>query len=284
MFNQMLKMALAFVSAVAISVPAWADHAWSNYHWARTTASFDLTVVNSTTSDWDDYVSAAVADWSVPTGPNPDMLNLVEDTDGSTSSRVRRQCKGPNGKVRICNLAYGFNGWLGIAGITLDADGHITKGYTKLNDSYFSADYYNNPAWKQSVTCQELGHNIGLGHQDEDFNNESLYSCMDYQDPPHEYPDDHDYQELASIYSHTDGYDSYSGGSDSGGDSGGVCNAPPGKGCNKAGLADSNRDIGWGVSIGRRGHSETFMRIDPDGTRHITHVLWVDGHDDEHNH
>jgi hypothetical protein len=32
------------------------------------------------------------------------------------------------------------------------------------------------------------------------------------------------------------------------------------------------------MSLGRRGQSETFMRIDPDGTRHITHVLWVLGH------
>jgi hypothetical protein len=280
----MLKTALALVSAVAISVPAWADHAWSNYHWARTTTSFDLTIVNSTTSDWDGYVSAAITDPTMPDWSDADSLNVVEDPDGPTSSRVRRKCQGPSGKIRICNLAYGFNGWLGIAGISVDADGHITTGYTKLNDSYFSADYYNTDGWKQSVACQELGHNIGLGHQDENFDNESLLSCMDYQDPPYAYPNYHDYQELASIYAHRDTTDSYSGGSDSGGDSGGVCNAPPGKGCNKSGLPDSNRDIGWGVSMGRRGHSEMFMRIDPDGTRHITHVLWVDGHDDEHSH
>ncbi len=94
---------------------------------------------------------------------------MIEEL-GSTSNRVRRKCNPPGGQLRICNLAYGNNGWLGIAGITVDSGGHITKGYTKLNDTYFNTAYYDQPAWKQSVTCQELGHDVGLGHQDEDFN------------------------------------------------------------------------------------------------------------------
>jgi hypothetical protein len=209
MFSRIVKTALFSVSAVALSVPSWAAHSWNDYHWARTTPSFGLTIVNSTTSDWDGYVSAAIGDWSAV-----EVLNMVEDADGPTSSRVRRQCKGPNGKVRICNLAYGFNGWLGIAGITVDANGHITSGYTKLNDSYFNAEYYDKDDWKQSVTCQELGHNVGLGHQDEDFGNTSLLSCMDYQDPPYEHPNTHDFEQLESIYDHIDASDSYA--SDSG--------------------------------------------------------------------
>ncbi len=31
-------------------------------------------------------------------------------------------------------------------------------------------------------------------------------------------------------------------------------------------------------TLGRRGNSETFLRIDPDGTRHLTHVRWIDEH------
>jgi hypothetical protein len=106
--------------------------------------------------------------------------------------------------LRICNLAYGQNGWLGVAGISIDINGHITTGYTKLNDSYFSWDFYNQDDWKQSVTCQELGHNVGLDHQDENFNNQSLFSCMDYQNPPYEYPNGHDYDQLEAIYDHID--------------------------------------------------------------------------------
>ena len=248
---------------------AFADNAWGSYQWARTTATFDLTIVNSTTSDWDSYVYWATYDWSQSA-----VLNMVEDPSGATSKKVRRRCKAPSGQVRICNLAYGQNGWLGLAGISIDTNGHIISGYTKLNDSYFSWDYYNTDAWKQSVACQELGHNVGLDHQDANFNNASLFSCMDYQDPPFESPNPHDYDQLAAIYGHLDSYNSYSGGESGGGGSGGSCNAPPGKGCNKSGVGN-NGDIGWGMSLGRRGQSETFIRIDPDSTRHITHVIWV---------
>lgn len=251
-----------------------ADHSWGNYHWARTTSSFDLTIINSTTSDWDPYVTQAVSDWSAS-----GVLNMAEDGSGDTSSRTRRHCRGGDGTVRICNLEYGNNGWLGVAGISIDPNGHITTGYTKLNDTYFSLDYYNNFNWKQSVACQELGHNVGLDHQDEDFDNDSLFSCMDYQDPPYEYPNNHDYQQLESIYGHLDAYDSYAGsdGGDGGGDDGGGngCNAPPGKGCNKSG---PNGAVGWGASLGRRGNTETFIRIDPDGTTHLTHVIWAAGY------
>lgn len=259
--------------AMAVAAPgASADHSWGNYHWARTTASFDLTVINSTTAEWDSFVSAAATDWSRST-----VVSLVEDLTGDTSSKTRRQCRGGDGTVRICNLEYGNTGWLGIAGISIDSNGHITTGYTKLNDTYYyPGSYYDNYDWKQSVTCQELGHNLGLGHQDENFNNTSLQTCMDYQNPPWPKTNGHDMDQLEAIYDHQDSYDSYASGGGSGADPDpGVCNSPPGKGCNKAGFAG---EIGWGASLGRRGNAETFIRIDPDGTMHLTHVTWAIGY------
>lgn len=275
-----MKKLIAALGAIVLCGSAIADHSWGNYHWARTTSSFDLVIINSTTSTWDPYVAVAVGDWS-----QSGVLNMIEDPNGDTASKTRRRCKGGTGTVRICNLAYGNTGWLGIAGISLDANNHITTGYTKLNDTYYgSGSYYDTPAWRQSVTCQELGHNVGLGHQDEDFNQASSTSCMEYQDPPFAAPDGHDYDQLDTIYRHTDSYDSYagsggSGGGGGGGDGGGNdgCKAPPGVGCNKA-RPTSNADIGWGMSLGRRGQQETFMRIDPDGTRHVTFVTWAKGH------
>lgn len=266
----MKKLIAAGAAAVLFSSASLADHSWADYHWARTAGSFDLQIINSTTSDWDTFVTQAASDWTFSS-----KLNMIEDINGDTSNKTRRRCNGPAGQVRICNLAYGNTGWLGIAGISLDSNGHITTGYTKLNDTYFRDPYYDNAQWKQSVTCQELGHNVGLGHQDEDFNNQSLFTCMDYQDPPYEYPNAHDHQQLDAIYGHTDSYDSYDNGGSTGG---GNCNAPPGKGCNKADANRINGDIGWGRSLGRRGQSEVFIRIDPDGTRHLTHVTWAIGH------
>jgi hypothetical protein len=280
--KKFLSAASIVFAASLLTSTTNADNSWGSYHWARTSSSFDLTVVNSTTSEWDSYVGVAISDWSRST-----KLTMVEDPYGSTSKKDRRQCKGPSGQIRICNLAYGQTGWLGIAGISIDANNHITKGYTKLNDTYFSMIFYNNFSWKQSVTCQELGHNVGLHHQDQDFNNDPLLdllgvgSCMDYQNPPFAQPNTHDYAQLETIYDdHLDTDNSYaSGGSGGGGGGdGGGCNAPKGKGCNKSGVGENNGDIGWGMSLGRRGQLETFIRIDRDGTRHVTHVIWAIGH------
>lgn len=263
----MKRIITVILGTLLLPALSFANHSWNDYHWARNSASFNLTLINSTTSDWDPYVAQAVLDWSAST-----KVNLVQDLTGSSNTKERRQCRSIEGQLRICNLAYGNNGWLGIAGISIDSSGHITTGYTKLNDSYFADPFYDN-AWKQSVTCQELGHNLGLAHQDENFNNASLFSCMDYQSPPFEYPNNHDYDQLVNIYTHLDSYNSYSGAG--GGSEPSVCNAPPGKGCNKVG---ANNDVGWGMSIGRRGNAETFIRIDNKGVRHLTHVTWAMGH------
>jgi hypothetical protein len=265
------SLLLALCAAATLGGVVLADHSWGNYHWARTTSSFNLVVVNSTTNDWDPFVTRALSDWSAS-----GKLNMGQ-TNGGTSDLDRRQCRSPEGGLRICNQAYGSNGWLGVAGISIDSRGHIVTGYTKLNDTYFTQSFYNTPAWKQSVTCQELGHNVGLDHQDENFNNTSVFSCMDYQNPPFEYPNSHDYAQLDAIYAHLDSYNSYAGG-DGGGGGGGTCNSPQGKGCNKADVGQGNGRADWGLSLGRHNGKEKFLRIDPDGTRHLTFVTWVDGH------
>jgi hypothetical protein len=256
--------ALLAVALSALPSLALGNHSWGGYHWARTSNPFNLKVGDNVTGTWDAILNTTVTDWTASS-----VLNLTKVPGGTRA----KPCKATTGRVEVCNASYGNNGWLGIAGISIDSNGHITTGYTKLNDFYFSLDYYDDPLWKQSVTCQELGHNLGLDHQDEDFDNESLNTCMDYQDPPTEDPNTHDYQQLSAIYGHLDTYDSYATGDGGGG--GGGCNAPPGKGCNKSGFAG---EVGWGASLGRRGNAETFIRIDPDGTMHLTHVTWAIGH------
>jgi hypothetical protein len=75
-----------------------------------------------------------------------------------------------------------------------------------MNDTYFNRSTYNTPAWRNLVMCQEVGHTLGLDHQDEDFNNPSLETCMDYaSDPtPNQHPNQHDYDMLELIYAHLD--------------------------------------------------------------------------------
>jgi hypothetical protein len=80
----------------------------------------------------------------------------------------------------------------------------------KINDTYFNTPQYDTPGWRNLVMCQEVGHTFGLDHQDENFNNPNLGTCMDYTSNPYgppdnEHPNQHDYDELLTIYSHLDG-------------------------------------------------------------------------------
>lgn len=187
-----------------------ADHSWDGYHWARQSNPFTLKVHDNLTSNWDPYLAEADADWDASSVLD---LNVLWN---SPLSSVKR-CSSATGVIEICNSKYGRNGWLGIAGISITGGEHITKGYTKLNDTYFNTASYNTPAWRRLVTCQEIGHDFGLDHQDETFDNTNLGSCMDYtsdpdggaggassDDPSNEHPNDHDYAQIESIYAHLD--------------------------------------------------------------------------------
>ena len=77
---------------------------------------------------------------------------------------------------------------------------------SELNDTYFNTSTYNTTAWRNLVSCQEVGHTLGLDHQDENFNNANLGTCMDYTNNPgtNQHPNQHDYDQLVTIYSHLD--------------------------------------------------------------------------------
>ena len=121
------------------------------------------------------------------------------------SGLAKKNCRPTSGRVEGCNSTYGNNGWLGLAQIWASGS-HITQGTTKMNDTYFNTQKYNTPAWRQMVMCQEVGHTFGLDHQDENFDNPNLGTCMDYTNDPstNQHPNKHDYDELALIYSHLD--------------------------------------------------------------------------------
>lgn len=194
------KSALA-IGIAALSVSAFASHTWNNYHWARTGSSFTLQVVDSNTPDWDDELNLATSQWSQSSKFD---LTVVTGTSTSTS---RKRCTAIVGKVRSCNAAYGNNGWLGLASINLDSNGHISQGTSKMNDSYASS--FASQDERRHVMCQEIGHTFGLGHTSEDGTTQN--TCMDYsQSPTSTAPNQHDYDQLAAQYSHTDSYNSYS--------------------------------------------------------------------------
>lgn len=183
------------------SLTANATHSWNNYHWARTTSSFTLQVIDSNTSNWDDELATALSQWS-----QSSKLDM-RVTSYAASKTVRRQCRAVAGKVRSCNYTYGRNGWLGLASINIDSKGHITQGTSKMNDSYSSS--FASQDERRHVMCQELGHTLGLAHTSEDGSSQG--TCMDYsQSPNSTAPNAHDYSQLLTSYGHADTYNSYS--------------------------------------------------------------------------
>ena len=195
--RRLFVTALLAVAVSALPSLALGNHSWGGYHWARQSNPFTLKVGDNLSSTWDPILNTTISDWSQST-----VLDLTK-VAGLTRPKP---CKATTGRVEVCNASYGNNGWLGIAQIWITGSTHIVQGITKVNDYYFNTPTYNTTAWRNLVMCQEVGHTLGLDHQDENFNNGNLGTCMDYTNNPgtNQHPNQHDYQQLESIYSHLD--------------------------------------------------------------------------------
>ncbi|MBI2171628.1 MAG: hypothetical protein HYU30_06365 [Chloroflexi bacterium] len=239
------------IAAVPLAVSA--TNSWGGYHWARTSNPFTLKLGDNLSSTWDPILATTSSDWSQST---------VLDTT-IVSGQAKGSCsKVTKGRVEVCNKAYGFNGWLGVAGIWVSGS-HITQGYVKVNDSYFNTATYNTTAWRNLVMCQEVGHTLGLAHQDEDFNNEPLGTCMDYtSDPtPNQHPNQHDYDQLALIYEHLDSTTTLSA-------------TAPGPGASAAAIQDGEE---WGAAVQADAHGRPnlFVKDLGGGQKKFTWVFWT---------
>lgn len=254
---------------VAAPAPAGADHSWGTYHWARTSNPFTLKVGDNVHSGWDAYLDEAIKDWHAST-----VLDLTKVRGGTTP----RQCKATGGQIEVCAERYGFNGWLGLAQIWISG-GHITQGTAKMNDSYFNTATYNTPPWRRLVMCQEIAHDFGLGHQDENFDNPNLGSCMDYArtpagPPSNEHPNAHDFDQLVAIYTTAHG----SPPTDS---TTTVGQTAAGTGPGRSDTADDegpNDPRDFGRPTGHKdgyGRDNLFERNLPDGRTLFTHVFWA---------
>ena len=269
--RQMFTKQLAVVGSLTVLLTAMpsADHAWGNYHWARSTTMLTLQTGDNVNSAWDAYLDEAMDDWNTSS-----VINLVKVNGGTRA----RQCKPTGGRIEVCNERYGNNGWLGIAQIWASGS-HITQAITKLNDTYFNTATYNTPAWRRLVTCQEIAHDFGLAHQDENFNNVNLGSCMDYtndpdggaggasnNDPSNEHPNSHDFSQLLQMYNHTDSTNTA------------TMTDPQGNGNRAAEVGGDDGPATWGrlVRSSRDGRVQIFEMDLGRGDKKITHVFWAD--------
>ncbi len=265
--KKFLSAASIVFALVLLTSTTNADNSWGSYHWARTTNPIYLKVIDSVSDDWQFEFGKALDEWNISS-----ELNMSVDS-ANDRNKTRKQCKMKAGQMRVCNANYGFNGWLGRATIGLDANGHIDQGKAQVNDSYSS--YWSDPNNKRHVMCQEIGHVFGLGHTSVDGSSQG--TCMDYStDPKSISPNEHDLKQLALMYGHLDGYNSYDTESASVDDD--KCNAPPGKGCNKkkagAGLG-SNGSPPMGVRVHKDEHEEIWVASRRDGGLWIHHVRLV---------
>jgi hypothetical protein len=244
----------ALLALAAFSTEAKANHSWGNYHWARQSNPFTLQLGDNVSQTWDSYLRTASSDWSKAG---------VLDT-AVASGLAKKNCRPTSGRVEVCNSTYGNNGWLGLAQIWVSGT-HITQGATKVNDTYFNTPQYDTSAWRNLVMCQEVGHTLGLDHQDEDFDNRNLGTCMDYTSNPstNQHPNQHDYDELALIYSHLDSTTTV-----------GAASAASGVPA-AAGRGDLNSRAEWGRKIreSRNGKLELWVRGFGNGNKVFTFVI-----------
>lgn len=267
--RRLLTALLAALSLAAFPAFSRATHSWGGYHWARMTNSFTLMLGDNVSTAWDSYLATASFDWAFSTA-----LDTMIVRGGTTSDP--RKCRPTSGRVEVCNTTYGNNGWLGVASIWISGL-HITKGTVKLNDNYFNTAKYNTPAWRRLVMCQEVGHSFGLDHQDENFSNPNLGTCMDYTNDPggtiypynsgnnNEHPNVHDYGQLINIYTHLDSSTTVTQ----------SVNNTPGAANNEPARLGTAQ---WGKLIRSTNHGRTELyELDLGrGNKVLTHVIWAD--------
>lgn len=250
---RLLATATAAVITTLIALPgvAQANHAWANYHWARTANPFTLQLMDNVSSTWDSHLAVASSDWTA---------SAVLNTTIVAGSGSAQSCTAVSGRVKVCNSTYGSTGWLGVASISVSGS-HITAGRVRNNDTYFNTPTYNTAPWRQLVMCQEVGHTFGLAHQDENFTNPNLGTCMDYTNSPasNQHPNSHDYNQLASIYSHLDS------------------TSTVGRTAAARLAAVGNTPASWGKRVaGSRAEGDsTYVRDFGRGQKVVTFVIWA---------
>lgn len=287
-----VKLVAAAAASVLATSPAAATQ-WGSYHWANNGTGLTLKISHTfqNAADWNTWYGEAVSDWG-----DSSKTRITLQNQGAYTGTTPKRCDPIAGQVLACSDAYGYRGWLGVATIWANGD-HITQATTKLNDSYYSSPTYNTPGWRDLVACQEIGHDFGLDHQDETFDNPNLGTCMDYTNAPdgggtygpaNRSPNSGDYASLTSdaMYGagHNDGGTGGGGGGCnprspkcSGGQTDAFTFREIGKSVSSAAVSDSGQ---WGQAIAfdRSGRPDTFMLDLGNGRRKLTHVFWVPGY------
>lgn len=167
-----IACALTFVLAAPAN--AYLPQSWNGWTWARS-GNLVIQLGDNVSSVWDPYLSRAASIWSAST--------VIDFKVAAGKSSSALSCNPSYGTVQACNANYGATGWLGLAQVWTSGS-YIVQATVKLNDYYFSQAGFNTAAYRNMVSCQEVGHTIGLNHSDTIMTNLNLGSCMDYTNDP----------------------------------------------------------------------------------------------------
>ena len=111
--------------------------------------------------------------------------------------------------------------------------------------------------------CQEIGHTLGLDHQDEIFDNPNLGTCMDYTNTPstNQHQNQHDYDQLEAIYAHLDNVNTISSSNS----------------VNRRQDVDLDNPSAWGKAIkkDKQGRNSLHVRDLDKGEKLFTFVVWA---------
>lgn len=151
-----LLLAIALLgpsTAAAVNDPPvlWTDNAGRVVHQHTLT----YRILDQTSGAWTGMVDQAIAWWDQRT-----ILNVGKVAGGQN--------------VTVQSGDYGDTGWSGLA----VSGHHTTHGNVYLNDRYFQGD----PGARLATTCQEIGHQFGLGHGGNDCMSFTYHSPAS-QDP-----------------------------------------------------------------------------------------------------
>lgn len=165
--------------------------------WSNNGHGLQLEVLNALTSDWDPYFTQAMYNWAYGVSPTSLVLTL-------TNTTADPSCTSVDGVLKVCNSDYGETGWKGINECSINGLNQIVASVAKMNEFYLSSA---GDGEKLYTMCHECGHGWGLGHQDENFYNLDLGTCMDYVLDPdnNQKPNARDFEILNQTYGYVSG-------------------------------------------------------------------------------